>query len=150
VQFFVQKYAGRVGRRVESVDLQTMARLTSYSWPGNIRELENIIERALILSSSPMLEIEPEVLGIPAQAADHSAAGNGVVAPGVARAPAPRGGAEPDTADLDSVQRGHILAMLRETNWVIEGPLGAAARLGMKPGTLRHRMKKLGISRGAD
>jgi formate hydrogenlyase transcriptional activator len=150
VQFFVQKYAGRVGRRLESVGQQTMARLTAYSWPGNIRELENIVERALILSSSPVLEIDPEVLGILATTTPGSNAdADEPTLPGLTRGPAPRGG-EADAADLDSVQRGHILAMLRDTNWVIEGQRGAAARLGMKPGTLRHRMKKLGISRGED
>ncbi len=146
VQFFVQKYAGRVGRRVDAVAMDTMARLCEYGWPGNIRELENIVERALILSNSAVLEIDPDVLGIPASTAAGGAA---------AVSPPPRADAQSaasttaEAADLDSVQRGHILGMLRETNWVIEGQRGAAARLGMKPGTLRHRMKKLGIGRAA-
>ena len=144
VQFFVQKYAGRVGRRVDSIEPETMMRLTDYPWPGNIRELENIVERALILSSSSTLEIEPEVLGLAAPAptlaqacADDVADGNMGASNGCA-------------TDLDSVQRDHILSLLRETNWVIEGQRGAAARLRMKPGTLRHRMKKLGITREAE
>ena len=146
VQFFVQKYAGRVGRRIESIESETMQRLMQYSWPGNIRELENIIERALILSSSSELRVDAEVLGIvaplPAAALPHSG-DHAFREPAVP--PDPGNG-----NDLDSVQREHILSMLSETKWVIEGNRGAASRLGLKPGTLRHRMKKLGIARGAD
>jgi formate hydrogenlyase transcriptional activator len=130
-QFFVQKYAPKVGRRVVAIDPDAMARLLNYRWPGNIRELENIIERALILSNTPLLRVDPDVLAVPAWT------------------PA-SGASEPDEtepADLNSVQRGHILNSLRRTNWVIEGERGAAAQLGMKPATLRHRMKKLGITR---
>jgi formate hydrogenlyase transcriptional activator len=137
VHFFVQKYASRVGRRVESIDVDTMRRLTQYSWPGNIRELENIIERALILGNSPVLRMDADVLalepGLPTSA--------GMTALS-AVAPAADG-----SADLNTVQREHIVQMLRDTNWVIEGSRGAAHRLGLKPGTLRHRMKKLGIAR---
>jgi formate hydrogenlyase transcriptional activator len=130
-QFFVQKYAPKVGRRVVAIDPDAMARLVNYHWPGNIRELENIVERALILSNAPVLRIDPDVLAV------------------LASTPA-SGASEPDEAepaDLNSVQRGHILNSLRRTNWVIEGERGAAAELGMKPATLRHRMKKLGITR---
>jgi PAS domain S-box-containing protein len=131
--FFVQKHAMRIGRRIESLDPESMRRLVAYSWPGNIRELENFIERALILNSSPVLHVnvdgyEDEQRPVP-------------------------GGAVPETgegsraSDLDSIQREHIQSVLCEANWVIEGSQGAAIRLGLKPGTLRHRMKKLGISR---
>jgi PAS domain S-box-containing protein len=141
VRFFVQKYAPRVGRRVDSVAADTMSALTRYPWPGNIRELENIIERALILGSSAELTLDEDILAIPAAGAVISTSapvGNGNGIP------------HPDDAggnDLAAVQRQHILSMLRETHWIIEGVRGAAARLGMKPGTLRHRMKKLGIER---
>jgi PAS domain S-box-containing protein len=147
VQFFVQKYAPRVGRRVEHVDSETMTRLVGYPWPGNIRELENIVERALILSNSDVLHIDADVLGI----------GTPIPAPtGAAAAPARFPSqvevlaSADERNDLNSVQRGHILAVLRETNWVIEGVRGAASRLGLKPGTLRHRMKKLGIARAGE
>ena len=146
VQFFVQKYAPRVGRRVEHVGSDTMQRLVEYPWPGNIRELENIVERALILATSNVLHVDSDVLGLGASPAAGPAA---PAVPQVDMQPEPRpvGG---DCSDLDSVQRGHILTMLRETNWVIEGVRGAASRLGLKPGTLRHRMKKLGINRSAE
>jgi len=138
VKFFVQKYGFRVGRRIESIDQATMDRLMCYPWPGNIRELENIIERALILAASPVLSIEAELL--PSSV------------PGMRKATdqPPPGGPGHDGAaanDLESVQREHILAVLRQSRWVVEGEQGAAVRLGMKPATLRHRMKKLGISR---
>jgi transcriptional regulator with GAF, ATPase, and Fis domain len=133
--FFVQKHAPRIGRQVESVDAQGMQRLVEYPWPGNIRELENIIERSLILNDSEVLKVESELLtGTTAKATATSAS----VPPA---APAD---------DLNSVQREHILSTLREVNWVIEGEHGAAVRLGLKPATLRHRMKKLGIERFRD
>jgi PAS domain S-box-containing protein len=140
VHFFVQKHAPRVGRHVESVDAESMLRMTSYPWPGNIRELENTVERALILSGKPTLHIHidmpsPDLTSaiLPATSAPLTVQGS---------APAGDG-----SGDLDSIQREHILSVLRGANWTIEGREGAAIRLGLKPGTLRHRMKKLGISR---
>jgi PAS domain S-box-containing protein len=130
--FFVQKYAPRIGRRIESVDAEGLRRLVEYPWPGNIRELENIIERSLILNDSEVLQVEAELLtGTTAKAA--------TTPPSVL--PAASG------SDLNSVQREHILSTLREANWVIEGEHGAAVRLGLNSATLRHRMKKLGIER---
>jgi len=133
-QFFVQKYASKVGRRVNSIEGKTIDRLSHYDWPGNIRELENIVQRALILSSTPVLAIGEDVLP--------------VTTPAAKRAPPTRpvGGA----IDLDSIQREHILTTLRQTAWVVEGERGAAVRLGMKPATLRYRMKKFGISRPSE
>jgi PAS domain S-box-containing protein len=136
VRFFVQKYGPRVGRRPDTIDASTMESLVNYQWPGNIRELENIIERALILSTSGVLSIDAEMLPVtaPRPATESHATGN-------------QGGTE---SDLNSVQREHIVSTLHKTNWVVEGERGAARRLGMKPATLRHRMKKLGISRPGD
>jgi PAS domain S-box-containing protein len=130
-QFFVQKYASKVGRTVAGIELDTMDRLVRYHWPGNVRELENIIERALILGAAPTLSIDPEVFAAPVSPSARDASG----------------GAEGEAADLNSMQRSHILNALHRTNWVIEGKRGAAVQLGMKPATLRHRMKRLGISR---
>jgi len=145
MQFFVQKYAAKVGRQVNAIEGKTIDRLLQYDWPGNIRELENVVERALILSSAPLLSIGEDVLPVTTQA---------TVRPPPKRAAAvtdPVSRASPDGAiDLDSVQREHILTTLRQTDWVVEGRQGAALKLGMKPATLRHRMKKLGISRPSE
>ena len=133
-QFFVQKYAPKVGRKITAIEGKTIDRLLRYDWPGNIRELENMVQQALILSRAPVLSIGEDVLPATTQA--------------VGRAPPT--GAVAGRIDLDSVQREHIVATLRQTEWVVEGERGAAAKLGMKPATLRHRMKKLGISRPAE
>ncbi len=142
--FFVQKHAPRIGRRIESVDPESMLQLQKYPWPGNIRELENVIERALILNHAPVLSVGLEPSG---EAAAPTAA---VAAPPGAGSDEAGNGAGAAAADLDSVQREHIHGVLREVNWVIEGNQGAAVRLGLKPATLRHRMKKLGIRRGSN
>jgi PAS domain S-box-containing protein len=144
VHFFVQRHAPRVGRHVEAVDAESMLRLTHYAWPGNIRELENVVERALILSSKPVLQIHIDTPGLE----DVPATTGGASAAVQNHGPEPVGSDE-EARDLDSIQREHIRSVLRAANWVIEGSQGAAVRLGLKPGTLRHRMKKLGISRGA-
>jgi formate hydrogenlyase transcriptional activator len=133
-QFFVQKYAPKVGRKITAIEGKTIDRLLRYDWPGNIRELENIVQHALILSSAPVLSVGVDVLRATTQTAGR----------------APPAGAVAGRIDLDSVQREHILATLKQTEWVVEGERGAAVKLGMKPATLRHRMKKLGISRPAE
>jgi PAS domain S-box-containing protein len=143
VQFFVQKYASRIGRRVEGVDPDALLALSRYPWPGNIRELENLIERALILNSGPCLTIPVELLSL-------HASPEPVRVPTGAAAPGAHPAKELDELErtgLHDVQREHILRVLRATHWVIEGDAGAALKLGMKPATLRHRMKKLGIDR---
>ncbi len=142
--FFVQKYAPRVGRRVESVDAESILRLTKYPWPGNIRELENVVERALILSTTRVLHINTET------APDEMPSSVRAAAPAKFEPGPPVDVPASGPGDLDSIQREHIQSILDEVNWVIEGSSGAAVRLGLKPGTLRHRMKKLGISRSAN
>jgi PAS domain S-box-containing protein len=142
VQFFVQKYAPRVGRRVDGVEPETLAALSRYPWPGNIRELENLIERALILNTTATLKIAPEMLALH-PAGDHAAK---AAAPSP-QPPPPAAGDDIGDTGLHAVQRDHILRVLRSTRWIIEGQSGAAVKLGLKPATLRHRMKKLGISR---
>jgi formate hydrogenlyase transcriptional activator len=152
VQFFAQKYAPRVGRRLDGIDPETLVNLTRYSWPGNIRELENLIERALILSSGSVLKIPPEMLAVHAVAERIDPLAALSIAPRSSiqhTAPPPASSSSDDTG-LHNVQRAHILRVLDATQWVIEGTSGAAVKLGMKPATLRHRMKKLGIARNVN
>ncbi len=148
LQFLVGKFAARVGVRLESIGQETMKRLSSYSWPGNIRELENVVERAIILSKGPTLEIDREVFSAvtdwpwaaeaPVQHATESARPLGF-----------EGGQDRPLESLESNARNHILAALAQADWVIDGPSGAARILEMHPNTLWGRMKKLGIVRPA-
>jgi formate hydrogenlyase transcriptional activator len=130
VHFLVGKFSARVGRRIDHVSQATVQRLLAYPWPGNVRELENVLERAVILANGPTLEVGGDVLAVPAEAA---------------AAAAPESGGP---ATLAAMERDHILAVLRQAAWVIDGPRGAAKVLGLHPNTLRSRLKKLGIRRG--
>jgi PAS domain S-box-containing protein len=137
VQFLVAKFSGRVGRQINAIAPDTMNCLTSYQWPGNIRELENVLERAIILSSDPVLRIDAEVFGTPIRSSPPGE-------PATAAGPD-----EPPGDSLQTMERNHILAVLRKTNWVVEGARGAAKILDLHPNTLRSRMKKLGIRRAS-
>ncbi|THJ25049.1 MAG: GAF domain-containing protein [Nitrospira sp. CG24E] len=123
VNRFVAKFSTKMGKKVDGVSQATMERLMKYSWPGNIRELENVIERATILAKGSMLQIDAVLL-------------HGNSAPLI-----------PVTDSLEEVERAHILRILQDTSWVIEGKQGAAARLGLHPNTLRSRLQKLGIKK---
>jgi formate hydrogenlyase transcriptional activator len=125
VHFFANRFAQQMRKRIESVPKETMAALTSYNWPGNIRELQNLVERGVILSRGSTLEIP--LIELKRQSRSLNQTNN--------------------STTLESVERDHILRVLSETRWVIGGPSGAAARLGMNRTTLNHRMRKLGISR---
>jgi PAS domain S-box-containing protein len=127
--FLVNKFAARIGRRIDGIDRETMRRLVAYPWPGNVRELENVIERAVILAAGPTLVIGPDVLPV-------------AVSTMACADEAPK-----QPATLEANEREHILTVLGQTGWVVEGPRGAAKILGMHPNTLRSRMKKLGIRR---
>jgi len=143
VQFLLAKLRARLGKRITGVSAATMHRLVAYPWPGNVRELENVIERAAILATGPIVEVEGDIL--PTTAASASA-GTRAASPTSTSSTSPR---SPSSAALIDVERDHILATLRRTDWVIDGPSGAARVLDMHPNTLRSRMKKLGISRAA-
>jgi transcriptional regulator with GAF, ATPase, and Fis domain len=151
IQDVVHKRARRLGRRVQTVDPQSLSELSNYSWPGNFRELENLVERALVLQDAPVLKITTDYLGTTApaeRAALVAAAGD------IATTRTPLAGPvdfdDTLSTGLHVVQRDHILRVLDATHWVIEGSHGAALKLGLKPATLRHRMKKLGISRAVN
>ena len=164
VNFFANKFSRRLKKPVERIPAETMAALTAYNWPGNIRELQNLIERAVTLSRSPVLEIPIAELkrsgttastGTPTAPSSTAASPGSVAAPSSASPPsstAPQpGGAVPSEGNngvtLESVERDHILKVLHDANWVIGGPTGAAARLGMNRTTLNNRLRKLGITR---
>jgi len=125
VGHFVQHFARRMNKTIETIPSETMQALTRYGWPGNIRELQNLIERAVILSPDPVLQVPLRELNIRPMPA--------------------RDGAKPQT--LEEAERAHILSTVKETRWVVSGPKGAAARLGMNRSTLYFRMRKLGIVR---
>jgi PAS domain S-box-containing protein len=127
--FLINKFAARIGKRIDGIDKATMRRLIAYPWPGNVRELENVIERAVILAVGPILEIGADVLPVN-------------VEPPACQDQFP---AQPPT--LEANERQHILTVLDQTGWVVEGARGAAKILGLHPNTLRSRMKKLGIQR---
>ena len=125
VRHFVQHFARRMGKTIETIPSETMQALTRYSWPGNIRELQNLMERALILSPGPVLQFRLRDLNIGTLPA--------------------LDGRKHQT--LEQAERAYILATLKDAEWVLSGPRGAATRLGMNRSTLQFRMKKLGIVR---
>jgi formate hydrogenlyase transcriptional activator len=124
VRHFVQQFARRMGKAVDTIPTEIMNVLVRYHWPGNIRELQNLLERAVILSAGPVLRVP--LNDLQAQ-------------------PAPSAIRKPET--LESAERRHILEALEAADWVISGPKGAAAALGLKRSTLQARMEKLGIRR---
>jgi formate hydrogenlyase transcriptional activator len=123
VEHFVQMYARRMGKQIEQIPQGSMAELTSYAWPGNIRELQNFIERSVILSSGRILR--PPLASLKAVATTELE----------------------EAVTLEEAERDHIRKTLEHTRWVVAGPNGAAARLGIKRSTLYFRMQRLGISR---
>jgi formate hydrogenlyase transcriptional activator len=128
VQYFTNKFAKRMNKRIDTIPTETMHALSRYHWPGNIRELENFIERAVILTR-----------------------GSGLAAP-LAELRQQRNGHDGDArtiSTLEEAEREHIRQALQQANWLVGGPSGAAARLGMKRTTLQSKMVKLGITRPA-
>jgi formate hydrogenlyase transcriptional activator len=124
--FLVNKFASRIGKRIDGVSKETIRRLLAYAWPGNVRELENIIERAVILANGTVLEIDATILAFGTSTAEPS-----------------------QELTLEGMERDHIVKVLKQTNGVIDGARGAAKILNLHPNTLRSRMKKLGITRNA-
>jgi formate hydrogenlyase transcriptional activator len=122
VRYFVEKHARRMNRKVETIPAETLEQLVHYPWPGNIRELENLIERAVIVSPGPVLRVPLGELRSSTETVGES-------------------------QTLRAAEREHILKALETTKWVLAGPRGAAARLGMKRTTLQSKMRKLGIEK---
>jgi formate hydrogenlyase transcriptional activator len=144
-KFFVNRFNTRHGRQVQRIAQSDIDMLAAYDWPGNVRELENIIERAVILSRGAMLEL-PELLAAQRPGREMPGASPGREAAGALPALAtlvPPAAAFSGT--VNELQHDYILQVLECTRWVIEGEAGAAARLGLKPSTLRNRMNRLGI-----
>lgn len=121
-QYFLEKATRKLGKNFDGLAPATLTELNRYSWPGNVRELQNVVERAAILCPGPLLEIE-EPLALRTSATT------------------------PVNGTLEEIERAHILRVLEENGWVIEGDQGAAAILGLNPSTLRGRLRKLGINR---
>jgi formate hydrogenlyase transcriptional activator len=121
VRYFVQDFARRMKKQIETISTETMNALVNWTWPGNVRELENIIERSVILSEGPILTVPLTELSLSPQDCLHD-------------------------GTLENLQRETIVRVLLETGGVLSGPRGAAARLGLKRTTLQSRMQKLGIS----
>jgi formate hydrogenlyase transcriptional activator len=122
VRHFVDEYARRMNRRIETIPAYAMESLTGYSWPGNVRELQNFIQRAVILSPGsvlrpPLAELKQAAVQTPST----------------------------ELSTLEEMEREHVLRAVRASNWVIGGPSGAATRLGMKRTTLAYRIRKLNI-----
>ncbi len=141
---FLARVARKLGKRIERIEAESLERLMRHSWPGNVRDLQNAIERAAVLANGSQLVIDwdlgPEVEATPAAV---DADGERAAASGDGSTPA-----SATATSLEEVERQHIVAVLRQTRGVIEGPRGAARLLDLKPSTARFRIKKLGISRG--
>jgi PAS domain S-box-containing protein len=144
VQFLVNKFAQRIGKRLDGVGLETMQKLQDYPWPGNVRELENVLERAVILATGPTLDVASDLLPAPTKVKAVAEESSSV--PAIPAAPPPLDQLLPC---MEAVERDYIITVLRHTKGVITGPRGAATVLGLNPSTLRSRIKKLGISRSS-
>jgi formate hydrogenlyase transcriptional activator len=127
VRYFAQKYARRMKKPIDTIPTKAMTALAEYHWPGNIREMQNVIERAVILSRGPELEIPLSELKQQTKAASIDFPSS--------------------LSTLEEAEREHILRALGEAHWILGGPAGAASKLGMKRTTLQSKMRKLGIAR---
>jgi formate hydrogenlyase transcriptional activator len=137
VRHFTEQLSRRMKKVMETVPSATMDALCRYQWPGNIRELQNVVERAVIISTGPVLSVDVSDLRFSkdTRTVEQSASPKST-----------NGGLQ---NVLEETERGHILEALQRCNWVVAGPSGAAARLGMKRSTLQKRIHKLGIARGS-
>jgi formate hydrogenlyase transcriptional activator len=137
VRHFTQQFSRRMKKVMETIPSAAMDALSRYHWPGNIRELQNVIERAVIISAGPALSVDLADLKFPkvSHSEERAAAPNSTTNGGLHNL-------------LEETERQQILQTLKQCNWVVAGPNGAAARLGMNRSTLQVRIRRLGISRG--
>jgi formate hydrogenlyase transcriptional activator len=137
VRHFTQQFSRRLKKVMETIPSAAMDALSRYHWPGNIRELQNVIERAVIISAGPALSVDLADLKFPkvSHSEERAAAPNSTTNGGLHNL-------------LEETERQQILQTLKQCNWVVAGPNGAAARLGMNRSTLQVRIRRLGISRG--
>jgi formate hydrogenlyase transcriptional activator len=144
VRHFVQQFSRRMNRSVDTISSETMTTLVRYHWPGNIRELQNVIERAVILSSGSVLKVPTDELRLRDSI---SAKGDRSVLRDAGADAPPVGDSDKGRlrAALNDAERQEIVATLEKTNWKVAGPHGAAALLGMNRSTLQSRMQKLGV-----
>jgi DNA-binding NtrC family response regulator len=127
VQYFVDRYASKAGKNITGINKKSMELLQSYAWPGNIRELQNVIERSVIISDSGNLSVDESWLARPAPVADSAA--------------------QPFSDRLASQERKLIEAALAESKGRVSGPMGAAAKLGIPQSTLDSKIKALKINK---
>ncbi len=132
VEHFVTKHAAKLNKLVTTIPTPIMQVLRAYDWPGNIRELENVIERAMILSPGSSLELAPNALALAPELQTTAQATSPATSP---------------AQTLEEVERNYLFTVLEQCQWVINGPKGAAEIVGLHPNTLRHRLQKLGLSR---
>jgi PAS domain S-box-containing protein len=142
--FFVERFARQFGKHITGIAQDTMDLLSRYDWPGNIRELQNVVERAVVLSRGPILKLGTDLL----PAASAAMASTDEVAD-LGLDHLQLHDSTGDFSSLEQVERRHIQCVLQKTDWVIEGDRGAAKILDLHPNTLRSRMKKLGIERAS-
>jgi formate hydrogenlyase transcriptional activator len=139
VAFYVSRFSKRLGKKIEGVSRESMEKLMNYPWPGNIRELQNIIERAVILSVDTTLRLDLDLMPVV------STKGIEVSETDVSEQPPADFKSPNQLPTLEEVDRNHILTALQHAGGVVDGPKGAARILNLHPNTLRHRMTKLGI-----
>jgi formate hydrogenlyase transcriptional activator len=130
VDYFASRLAGRMGKRIRQIEKRTLESMMQYSWPGNIRELQNVIERGVILADSEVFRLEP-----------------GTLTPETGIGPADSGSRRLDSAGTRAQQKADLEAVLQETRGRISGPEGAAARLGIPASTLESRIRALKINK---
>jgi formate hydrogenlyase transcriptional activator len=140
VAFCISRFSQRLGKKIDGVSRESMENLVNYPWPGNIRELQNVIERAVVLSAEPTLRLDRDLMPVAASTKGMEAQETDAPEHRQADLESPK-----LLLTLDEVDRNHILAALQHTAGVVDGPKGAARILNLHPNTLRHRMDKLGI-----